>query len=320
MFKPIFFKKNLNGKMKIYNNLIINKKHQGGVVAIGNFDGIHLGHQKVINQARQKAKKNNLPFGLITFEPIPTLFFNKKIKNYRINSLLQKKDQLKEFKLDFMIIINFSKNFSKLSAEKFIQKVIFKKVKCKFLYVSNNFKFGFKRQGNIHLLKKYSKLLNYKTIITSPLRKKTKVISSTIIRKKISKGKINEVNKLLNRSWCIQGKVIKGHQRGRKIGFPTCNIKILDYVVPKLGVYGVSVKNTKFQRKGIANIGYRPTFNGQNLLLEVNIFGINKNLYNKEISVNFIKFIRPEKKFKNLEQLKKQIKIDIIRAKTNVQR
>ena len=306
--------------MKIYNNLIIKRKHQNSVIAIGNFDGLHLGHQKVINQAQLKAKKNKLPFGIITFEPMPIMFFNKKIKNHRINSLSQKKNQLTKLKLDFIIIVNFNKIFSKLSADKFIEQVIFKKTKCNFLYVSNNFKFGYKRQGSIQTLKKYSKLFNYKTIITKPYKKRTKVISSTIIRKKISEGKINEVNKLLNRNWCIQGKVIKGHRRGRKIGFPTCNVKILDYIVPKLGVYAVSVKNSKFHRKGIANVGYRPTFNGQNLLLEVNIFGINKNLYNKEIEVNFIKFIRPEKKFKDLEQLKKQIKVDIIKAKKNVQR
>ena len=151
--------------MRIYNNLVINKKHQNSVVAIGNFDGIHLGHQKVLNRARQKAKKNRLPFGVITFEPMPVMFFNKKIKNHRINSLLQKKTQLKKLKLDFLIIINFNKKFSKLSAEQFIKRVIFKKVKCKFLYVSNNFKFGFKRKGNIQTLRKYSNSYNFKTII-----------------------------------------------------------------------------------------------------------------------------------------------------------
>ena len=135
--------------MKIYNNLNIQKKHQNNVVAIGNFDGLHLGHQKVIKEARQKAKKNNLPFGIITFEPIPVMFFNKTIKNHRINSLDQKKNQLNKFKLDFLIILKFNKSFSKLQANKFIEKVIYKKVKCKFLYVSNNFRFGFKRQGNI---------------------------------------------------------------------------------------------------------------------------------------------------------------------------
>ena len=304
--------------MKIYRNLRIKKKHQNSVIAIGNFDGIHLGHQKVLNRARQKAKKNRLPFGVITFEPMPVMFFNKKIKNHRINSLLQKKTQLKKLKLDFLIIINFNKKFSKLSAEQFIKRIIFKKVKCKFLYVSNNFKFGFKRKGNIQTLRKYSNSYNYKTMITHPLTKATKVISSTIIRKKISQGKIYEVNKLLNRNWCIQGKVIKGEKRGRKIGFPTCNIKLNNYIVPKLGVYSVIVKTNQFKKKGIANIGYRPTFNGQNLLLEVNIFGINKNLYNKEVKVNFVKFIRAEKKFRNLEQLKKQIKIDINKAKKYV--
>ncbi len=304
--------------MKIYNNLVIKKKHQNSVVAIGNFDGIHLGHQKVINQARKKAKKNRLPFGIITFEPMPTMFFNKELKNHRINSLSQKKSQLNKLKLDFLIIINFNKIFSKLSAEQFIEKIIFKKVRCKFLYVSNNFKFGFRRQGNIRTLKKYSSLYNYRTIVTSPFRKIYKVISSTIIRKKISQGKIYEVNQLLNRKWCIQGKVIKGNKRGRKIGFPTCNINISNYAIPRLGVYVVNVKTRKFQRKGIANLGYRPTFKGKKLLLEVNIFGINQNLYNKEIDVNFIKFIRPEKKFKNLEELKKQIKIDIIQVKKNV--
>ena len=314
----IFFKKNLSGKMKIYNNLILKKKHKGSVVAIGNFDGIHLGHQKVINQARRKAKKNRLPFGIITFEPMPAMFFNKKIKNHRINSLSQKKDQLKKLRLDFLIIINFNNSFSKISAEKFIEKIISKKVNCKFLYVSNNFKFGFKRKGNIKTLKKYSNFYNYKTVITRPLKKTTRVISSTIIRKKILQGKIYEVNKLLNRNWCIQGKVIKGQKRGRRIGFPTCNIKLNDYIIPKLGVYSVIVKTNQFKKKGIANIGYRPTFNGQNLLLEVNIFGINKNLYNKEVKVNFVKFIRAEKKFRNLEQLKKQIKIDINKAKKYV--
>ena len=136
-----------------------------------------------------------------------------------------------------------------------------------------------------------------------------------MIRKKIASGKINEANKLLGRKWSIEGKVIVGKKRGRKIGFPTCNLRLDDYVVPKLGVYAVKVKNKNFYKNGIANIGYRPTFNGQNLLLETNIFGINKNLYNKVISIRFKKFIRPEKKFKNLEHLKKQIKVDIKQAK-----
>ena len=301
--------------MKIYNNPNLNQKHCNGVIAIGNFDGLHLGHQKVIKEAKQKAKKNKLPFGVMTFEPVPVMFFNNRIKNHRINSLEQKKMQLRKFKLDFLIIVKFNKNFSSQSAEEFIKKIIFKKSKCKYLYVSKNFKFGFKRQGNIKTLKKFEKKYNFKNIVTQPFKKNNKIISSTFLRKRIKLGKIDEVNKLLNRSWSIVGKVIKGQRRGRKIGFPTCNLKLSDYVVPKLGVYAVKVKSKNFYKNGIANLGYRPTFNGQNLLLETNIFGINKNLYNKVISVKFKKFIRPEKKFKNLKNLKEQIKLDIKQAK-----
>ena len=301
--------------MKIYNNPNLIKKHCNGVIAIGNFDGLHLGHQKVIKEAKQKAKKNSIPFGVMTFEPLPVMFFNHKIKNHRINSLEQKITQLKKLKLDFLIIIKFNKNFSTQSAEEFIKEMVFKKTKCKYLYVSKNFKFGFKRQGNIKTLKKFQKKYNFKNIVSKPFKKGNKIISSTLLRHKIRLGKIDEVNKLLNRNWSINGKVIKGKRRGHKIGFPTCNLKLSDYVVPKLGVYAVKVKSKNFYKNGIANIGYRPTFNGQNLLLETNIFGFNKNLYNKIISVNFKKFIRAEKKFRNLKHLKKQIKIDIKKAK-----
>ena len=301
--------------MKIYKNPILNKKHCNGVIAVGNFDGVHLGHQKVISEAKQKARKKKIPFGVMTFEPVPVMFFNKKIKNHRINSLEQKKILLKKFKLDFLILIKFDKKFSSLSAEQFIKKIIFKKVKCKYLYVSKNFRFGFKRQGNIRTLKKFEKKYNFKNIITKPFKKGNKIISSTFIRKKIRSGEIAEVNRLLNRHWSVVGKVIKGNRRGRKIGFPTCNLKLSDYVTPKLGVYAVKVKNKNFNKNGIANVGYRPTFNGKNLLLETNIFGINKNLYNKEISISFKKFIRPEQKFRNLKYLKKQIQFDIKQAK-----
>ena len=301
--------------MKIYKNANLNKKHHKGVIAIGNFDGIHLGHQKVINEARKKAKSKKLPFGIITFEPVPVMYFNSKIKNHRINSLEQKKIQLKKLKLDFLIIIKFNKIFSSLTAEKFIKEIIYNKTKCSFLYVSKNFKFGYKRRGNIQTLKKYEKLYNFKSLITKPYKKNKKIISSTLIRKKIINGKIREANTLLNREWNIKGKVIKGRQLGRKIGFPTCNLQLNDYIVPRNGVYAVKVKGSNFNKKGIANVGFRPTFNGKKLLLETNIFGIDKNLYNKEIDISFKKFIRREKKFKDLEHLKKQIKIDIKKAK-----
>ena len=181
--------------------------------------------------------------------------------------------------------------------------------------MSKNFKFGNKREGDVSKLKKFEKKFFYKTIITPPLKKKKKTISSTIIRKLLKNGELKKANYLLNRKWEIIGKVIKGSQRGRKIGFPTCNILLKKYIIPKFGVYAVNVKIKNITKKGIANIGYRPTFDGKKLLLEVNIFGIKKNLYNKNINVIFNKFIRPEKKFKNLIELKNQIKKDIKQAK-----
>tara|TARA_B110001452_G_scaffold216119_1_gene187432 strand:+ start:1171 stop:2079 length:909 start_codon:yes stop_codon:yes gene_type:complete len=301
--------------MIIYKNLNIKKNHQNSIVAVGNFDGLHLGHQKVLNQAKLKAKKENLKFGVVTFEPIPTMFFNKKNKFHRINLIKQKIYYLKKTKLDFLIIINFNKSFSNINAETFIKKVLVGRLKSKYIFVSRNFRFGKKREGNINTLKKYEKNCFYKTIVTTPYQKKKKLISSTLIRKNIAEGKVDNVRELLGRPWSIEGVVVKGQKRGRKIGFPTCNINWNSYALPRLGVYSVKVESKNFKNKGIANIGYRPTFNGKTLLLEINIFGIKTNLYKKILKVSFIKFIRPEKKFKNISKLKNQIKKDIISAK-----
>ena len=301
--------------MIIYKNLNIQKKHKSSVIAIGNFDGLHAGHKKVLKEAKQKAKKNNLKFGLITFEPLPIMFFNKSIKNHRINSLNQKIYFLQKMKLDFLVLINFNKNFSNLSAENFLEKILFKKLKSEYVFVSKNFKFGKKRRGDVTTLKNFEKKFSYETVVTAPYKKEKKIISSSLIRKIINQGRVKKVKRLLGRPWSVEGRVIKGEQRGRKIGFPTCNIKLNSYIVPKLGVYSVQVQINKIKKRGIANIGYRPTFSGKSLLLEVNIFGIKKNLYNKILNISFIKFIRAEKKFKNINQLKIQIKKDIISAK-----
>ena len=301
--------------MIVYNNLEIKKKFKNSVIAIGNFDGLHLGHQKVLKEAKKKAKKNKIKFGVLTFEPVPVMFFNKNIKNHRINNQSQKIYRLKKLKLDFLIIIKFNKLFSSLSAINFIKKIIYKKLNSNFIFVSKNFRFGRNRVGDINSLIAHEKKYNYKTIITNPLKKNYKILSSSILRKKISNGNIQEVNKFLGREWSIEGRVIKGKKLGRKIGFPTCNIKMNDYVLPKLGVYSVKVMVNKLQRRGIANIGYRPTIKGKTILLEVNIFGLKANLYNKKMTVSFIKFIRPEKKFNDINQLKVQIKKDIIKAK-----
>ena len=244
------------------------------------------------------------------------MFFNKKLKNFRIDSLKQKIESSKKLGLDFIIIKKFDKKFSKTSAENFIDLILNRKLKAKLIFISKNFKFGKNRTGDIKLLKKKENLFNYKTETIKPLNRKNMIISSTLIRKNIKKGKINFANKMLGRYWTIEGKVIRGEKRGRSIGFPTCNLDLGNYIIPKVGVYSsIVVINKKIKKKGIVNVGYKPTFGKNKLLLEAHIFGLKKNLYDKSIKIMLIKFIRKEKKFKNIIQLKKQIKKDINRAK-----
>ena len=302
--------------MKIYKNFNIGKRFQNSAIAIGNFDGFHLGHQRVIKKGKQIARRNNLKFGLMVFQPLPVMFFNKKLKNYRIDSLSQKINSSKKHGIDFLIVKKFDKKFSNIRSEDFIEKIIYKKLKTKLIFISKNFRFGKNRTGDIRLLKNKEKFFQYKTSTITPLNKKGYTISSTLIRKNIAKGKIDYANKLLGRFWTIEGIVKRGEKRGRKIGFPTCNLDLTNYIVPKLGVYSAKViVGKKIKKKSIVNIGYRPTFGKKKLVLEAHIFGLKKKLYDKRIKVMLIKFIRKEKRFKNIIQLKEQIKKDIRKAK-----
>ncbi len=304
-------------KMKLYNSFNIKKKHKNSIILIGNFDGIHLGHQKLFKLAKKYKKKYSSKIGVLTFEPMPKMFFNSQLKNFRLSNLNQKIENLSKLNVDFVIIKKFDHKFSKTKSISFIKETLGKRINAKFIFVSNNFKFGNKREGDVKQLKKYEKLCKYKIIKPQPLIVKKKIISSSLIRKYLQKGKLKDANKLLKRNWSIYGKVQKGKQLGKKIGFPTANIDINDYVLAKPGVYGVKARKTNRSNyiTGIANLGYRPTFNGKKILLEVHLFNFSGNLYNKYLRVEFLKFIRKEKKFKNVEQLKKQINVDLLIAK-----
>ncbi len=304
-------------KIKIYKNFEINKKDKKSIILIGNFDGLHSGHQKLFKQAKKLKNKLNLKLGVITFDPIPKMFFNNKIKNYRISNLNQKINYFRKFRVDFIINKNFNKKFSKITYKKFIKNILYKKLNAKYIFVSNNFRFGYKREGNVNLLRKYQIEYNYKLINPKPLKNKNKIISSSFIRKLLQNGSLNSANRILKRNWSIEGIVEKGRMMGKKIGFPTCNIDIKNYIVAKPGVYAVKVKilNSIKSYKGIANLGYRPTFNGKKILLEVNIFNFSGNLYNKKLSVEFLKFIRGEKKFNGVDDLRNQIKKDLLIVK-----
>ena len=303
--------------MKLYKNFNISKNHKKSIILIGNFDGVHIGHQKLFKLANSYKKKFNLDIGVLTFEPMPKMFFNKDIKNFRISNINQKNIILKSLGVDFVITQKFDKKFSKIKSNSFIKEILFKKLEAKYIFISNNFKFGNKREGDVNQLINNEKIYDYKIIKPQPLIVSQKVISSTYIRSLLEKGNLKKTNKLLRRNWSIEGTVQKGRQQGKKIGFPTCNIDIKDYVIAMPGVYAVKVKrkNSNKSLKAIANLGYRPTFNQKKILLEVHIFNFSGNLYNKYLSIEFTKFIRKEKKFKNVNQLRKQIQSDLKVAK-----
>ncbi len=303
--------------IKVYNDFNLENRHKNSILLIGNFDGLHLGHQKLFNLAKKYKKKFFLKIGVLTFEPMPKMYFNKNLKNFRISNQKQKIDLLNKFNVDFVILKKFNNKFSKINSFDFIKKFLSKKLNPKFIFVSNNFRFGNKREGNVRELIKYESVCDYKIVKPKPFKTNKRITSSSLIRSYLRNGNLKKANKLLNRKWSIIGKVEKGRQLGKKIGFPTANIDIENYVLACPGVYSVKVKIQNSSRfiKGIANLGYRPTFNGKKILLEVHLFNFSGNLYNKYLTVEFLKFIRKEKKFKNIEQLKKQIELDLLVAK-----
>ena len=308
--------------LKIYKNFNLSKIHKKSILLIGNFDGLHLGHQKLFKLAEKYSKKHKVKFGVLTFDPLPVMFFNKKLTNYRITSNLQKNLLFEKAGVDFIIVSRFNKSFSKISADNFIKKIIVKKINPNFIFVSNNFKYGFRREGNVAKLISKENIYNYKIIKPSPLKKGKKIISSTLIRKLLQRGELKNANKLLGRNWSIIGVVQKGRRIGKKLGVPTCNIDIKNYVIAKPGVYSVRVKvnNSNKIFKGIANLGYRPTFGEKKILLEVNLFNFSGNLYNKSLNVSFYNFIRSEKKFNNHQDLIKQIEKDLKQAKFDLKK
>ena len=304
-------------KITLYKNFQIKPKHRNSIILIGNFDGLHLGHQKLFNLAKKFKRKFSSKVGVLTFEPVPKMYFNKRLKNFRISNRLQKINLLKKIGVDFIILKKFDKNFSKIKSTDFIINILIKKLDPKYVFVSNNFRFGNKREGNVKQLIKFEAYSNYKIIKPQPLRMNNKVISSTLIRNNLEKGKISFANKYLSRNWSIIGKVEKGRQLGKKIGFPTANIDIKDYVLACPGVYAIKVRRERDKKyiRGIANLGFRPTFNGKKILLEAHLFNYSGNLYNKYLTIEFLKFIRKEKKFSSVVKLRKQINKDLLIAK-----
>ena len=295
--------------------MVKNKIIKNSIIAIGNFDGVHRGHQEIFKLGKKIAKKNKTKFGVVTFSPLPSEFFQKQKNNNRITRDDIKIDLLKKNKVNFVFVCNFNKKFSNISAEQFIKDTIVKKLNATYVLVGKNFRFGHKRKGSVSLLKKYGKIYNYK-VLDLKLSKQNKIkISSTRIRSAIEQGNLELATKLLGRNWSIKEKVVPGRKIGRSLGFRTANIEIKNNINPKTGVYAVRalVNNKKYA--GVANFGVAPTFSRNKMVLEINLFKKIPPFYGKTVEVFFIKRIRDEKKFKNRILLISQIKKDIIKAK-----
>ena len=274
------------------------------VVTIGIFDGVHKGHQKILKKVLREAKKSRLKSVVVTFDPHPVKVLSPGAQIPLLMSLDHRIRLIKKMGVDYCLVKKFTKEFSKLSPEEFIKGLLVDKLNLKVLVTGENFLFGFKEKGSSKLLKKLSRIYNFKFYSILPLKIKGEYVSSTRIRKLIEKGRLELAKKLLARPVTILGTVVKGKSLGRKLGFPTANIDPHHESIPPAGVYSVDVALGEKIYRGALNIS-------SHKIIEVHILNFNRNIYGKDIEVIFKQKIRNEKKFKSLESLKRQISLDI---------
>jgi len=297
----------------------ITKPYKNAVITIGNFDGVHLGHQALFNSLIEKAIVLNGTSIAMTFEPHPIRVLKNNGHPPLITLYEQKVELIEKAGLDVLICIPFTREFAAISAKEFVGDILVKRIGIKAIIIGEDYTFGKNREGNIDLLKTLGNQCGFEVIVINELHTSNthaERISSTRIRELIMAGKVAESQKLLGRYYQIRGKVEMGRDRGGKLlGFPTANINLYDELSPKIGVYAVTVKCTGGKFKGVANIGYSPTFDDHIFTVEAHILDFKENIYGQKIRVNFIDRLRDEKKFSNISELSEQIKKDIIKAR-----
>ncbi len=295
------------------NIIIPNKKRY---ITLGVFDGVHLGHQKLIKLTVDKAKKNDGISIVVTFDPHPDKIINPESDISFLTTLEERINLIKDLDVDIFLIIKFDNKMSKMLPENFLSNILANGLQTKELFVGFNYKFGFQGKGNIDFLREYGKLYKLKTNILKPMVINNAIISSTIIKDYIKSGEIGKAKKLLGHDITISGRVISGKGRGRKLlNFATANIETSwDKILPANGVYLVEIKIDDEKYYGLMNIGFKPTFKETERTIEVHIINFNKKIYNKKVVVNIFQRIRDEKYFKHPNLLKKQIEEDILIA------
>lgn len=280
------------------------------VVTIGNFDGVHKGHQVLIKEAVQFANKRNLKSVVFTFDNHPANYFEKRhVKNIITNN--EKINRIKSLGVDILVIIPFDSYMTKISPIEFIKGVLIDKLGARKIIVGHDFTFARRKEGNTKLLKEMSSKYGFELEIVNPIKVNDIRVSSTYIRQLVAEGSVDKVNKYLGYHCEIKGNVIKGKQLGRTIGFPTANIEINDdLLIPNNGIYATKVYVYNDVYYGATNIGYNPTVNGDKLSIETNILEFDEDIYGQVIKIEFLERIRDEKKFNSLEELKAQLKKD----------
>jgi riboflavin kinase/FMN adenylyltransferase len=298
----------------------ITKPFKNAVITIGNFDGVHLGHQSLFHEVIEKAENIGGTSVAMTFEPHPIRVLKQNGHPPLITLYEQKIELIKNAGIDVLICVPFTPEFANISARSFVEDIIVNRIGTKAIVVGRDYTFGKKREGNIAMLRELAAEFDFEVIIPNWIKMADALpdrISSTGIRKFVMAGKLAEARKLLGRFYQISGTVVKGRNRGGKLlGFPTANINLHDELCPKTGIYAVTVQFNGDRLKGVANIGYSPTFDDHILTVEVHILDFDQDLYGKKIRVNFIQRIRDEIKFANIAELSEQIKKDIIKART----
>jgi len=294
----------------------IKPHHQHSIATIGNFDGLHLGHQHLIHALKKRAQKDNKALMVITFEPLPFEYFSSENPPSRLTTLREKLFWFNHLAIDYVLCLKFNETLSHLSPKTFIHEMLVKQLKITHLAVGEDFRFGHKRQGNLALLEEQSKQNGFTFEIVKKITKDNRDISSTRIRNALYDDNIELANELLGRSYAFNGRVIHGQKLGRTIGFPTANISLRNLMPPIQGVFAVKVLGLSQKPVlGIANIGKKPTINGIKKILEVHLFDFNRSIYGEHIRVIPLKKIRDEKKFSNLSELSSQIAKDVLIAK-----
>ena len=300
--------------MTIYNNINEFNSTDNTILTIGTFDGVHLGHQKVLERLTNSAKENNLESTVLTFFPHPRTILNPNKPLKLINSVKERTELLNRSKVDNLIIHPFDKIFSELDPEKYVVEILVKKLKAKIILIGYDHKFGKNRTADITDLKIYGKKYGFKVIEIKAEEISNIAISSTKIRKAISEGNISTAKKYLGYDFSLSGKIVHGKSIGRTLGFPTANIEVKEEykLLPKNGVYLIQSVINHNKYFGMMNIGIKPTIKESSKTIEVNFFDFEGDLYHKNIEVNIKKFIRDEIKFDSLELLKSQILKDKI--------